>query len=125
MPLDAGSGTVDAVIITPVLLLLVALIIHAGVWGHAGNVARSAAHAAAEAARAYTATSADGQTAGEAMLADIGGALTGHEVTVTRTDTQVTVTVTGTALEVVPGMGWTVRAEVTAPVERLTTPETP
>ena len=102
-----------------------ALIIHAGIWGHAGSIVRSAAHAAAEAARAYTATSSDGQTAGEAMLADIGGALTGHTVSVTRTDTEVTVIVTGTALEVVPGMGWTVTAEVTAPVERLTTPETP
>jgi hypothetical protein len=108
------------VIATPLLLLMIALVVQAGLWLHATHIAQAAANRAATAAAGYHGSAADGRATGADTLAALGsGVLHDPAVTVTRTATEVRAEVTGTAEAVVPGAHWTVRAVVVRPVERF------
>jgi Flp pilus assembly protein TadG len=117
---DGGAVTVQLVIATPVLLLILMLIVQAGLWMHATHTAQAAAGRAVEATRALDGTEADGREAAQHTL----GALTGaslHDVriTVTRTATTSRVYITGTAESVVPGVRWRVQATAEGANERF------
>src|SRR5262249_31896628 len=87
---DRGGATVEFVIAVPVLMLMVLFIIQAAVWMHATHVAQAAANRALDAAAAYGASAAQGQTAGDQTLAALGGGgLKDPHGTVTRTATDV------------------------------------
>lgn len=117
---DRGAASVELVVAVPLLLLLLMLVVHTAVWAHAGHGAQAAAARAAEAARAADATADTGHVAGVDMLEAVSaGVLDDYDLTVTRSEVEVTVVVTGVATSVVPGMTWTVHAEAAAPVERF------
>lgn len=116
---DRGSASVEAVIATPVLMLLLLAIIQAGLLVHAHHMAQAAAHTALDAARAETATGGDGATAAEASLARNAAVLEGAAVSVQRGAETVTVTVTGEAAQILPLFDLPVSATVTGAVEHI------
>ncbi|GAA3393367.1 hypothetical protein GCM10020369_58640 [Cryptosporangium minutisporangium] len=86
------------------------------------HVADATVTRAADAARLSGATDTDGQTAADALTQQLGsGLLTDVQVTVSRTDGQVTVELTASTPTVVPGLTWTVHRHATAPIEQPTT----
>lgn len=119
---DRGSASVEAVIATPVLMLLILAIIQAGLLVHAHHMAQSAAHTALDAARAETATGGDGTAAARASLGrNAAAVLESAAVSVQRgADTvTVTVTVTGEATRIIPLFDLPVSATVTGSVEHI------
>ena len=115
---DRGVTTLQNVVVAPILLLFLAIFLHAGIILHANNIAHAAATSAYNAARSYNASSNDGTTAGLAVINQNGTPVSGASVSVNRGAQSVTVTVTGTAPSFVPGLNTAVDVTVTGPVER-------
>lgn len=117
---DRGSASVEAVIATPLLMLLVLAIIQAGLILHANHMAQAAANVAMEAARAELASGGDGQAAAEASLArNAGSVLENQDVSVARGAETVTVTITGEATRIVPLFDAPIEVTVTGAVEHI------
>jgi Flp pilus assembly protein TadG len=117
---DRGSASVEAVIATPLLMLLVLAIIQAGLILHARHMAQAAANNALEAARAELATGGDGQAAATASLSsNAGGVLEDPSVTVSRSTETVTVTITGTATRIVPLWDAPIEVTITGATEHI------
>jgi len=109
------------VIVMPLLMMLVLVSVHIGLWFHARHVANAAAQEGARAARAAGAIDADGEASAEQFIHALGStALTDPTVTVTRGPTTVTVTVTAKSPVVIPGLILDVRATSTSPIEQFT-----
>ena len=118
-----GAATTELVLVTPVLLLLVMLVIHFGVWYHAAHVATSAAQEGARAARLEGGTQAAGVARAEQFLASLGPEIVaGPRVRVQRDDERARVEITATALPVVPGLRLPIRAVSEGRVERFRSP---
>ena len=122
---ERGDETIEAVLITPVLLLFIMVVIQFGLWYHASHVAEAAAQEGASAARVEAATADDGRVRAQQFMADAAPALVdGVTVTATR-DTEVArVEVDGPVHSLVPGLTLHVHAEAQSPVERFR-PDTP
>ena len=67
---ERGDETIEAVLVTPVLLLLIMVVIQFGLWYHASHVAEAAAQQGASVARVEAATAADGRTSAQQFMAD-------------------------------------------------------
>ncbi|MCE7011726.1 pilus assembly protein [Kibdelosporangium philippinense] len=118
-----GAGTVELVIATPLLLLLILLIAQFALYMHATHIAQAAASEALSAARVSGGSATAGNTEGQRILAQLGsGPLQGSAVNVQRGATRASVTITGTATSVIPFMTFTVHAEAVGPVEKFTPP---
>jgi Flp pilus assembly protein TadG len=118
-----GAGTVELVIATPLLLLLILLIAQFALYMHATHIAQAAAAEALSAARVYGGSASAGNTEGQRVLTQLGsGPLQGTSVNVQRGPTQASVTVTGTVINVIPFATFTVHAEAVGPVEKFTPP---
>ncbi|GAB4001764.1 hypothetical protein GCM10029992_38150 [Glycomyces albus] len=118
--MDRGSASAEAVIATPVLMLLVLVIIQAGLMVHAHHMAQAAAHTALDAARAELADGGTGATAAEASLTrNASGTLEDADVSVSRGAETVTVTITGNAARIVPLFDLPVSVTVTGAVEHI------
>ena len=116
-----GAGTVELVIATPVLLLLILLIAQFALYMHATHIAQAAASQALSAARVSGGSTAAGTTEAHRVLSQLGnGPLHTNSVDVRRTATQASVTITGTVISVVPLLTLTVHADAVGPVERFT-----
>jgi Flp pilus assembly protein TadG len=114
---DRGEIAANTVIAAAVLGLFF-LVVQAGLWFNAQQVAAGAARHALDAARVESGTAADGEATAEQFL-DQTGALHDATVTVDRTADTVTVTVTGTAWSPQPFIHAGVSVTLTAPVERV------
>jgi Flp pilus assembly protein TadG len=114
-----GSGTVELVIATPLVLLLLGAIVQAALWAHAEHIAQAAAARGTEAARANGATPAAGHDQARTTLDALGGALRAPSIDVTRTATTTRTQIRGSALAVVPGVHLPVTAVAEAPTERF------
>jgi hypothetical protein len=110
------------VIVFPVVLLVILLALHFGLYLHAAQIAEAGAQEAVEAAQGERALAGDGEAAARALLGQL-GALRAPRVAVERTATVVTATVAGQAQQVVPGLPVRVTASAEGPVERFV-PET-
>ena len=120
---ESGAGTVELVIATPVLLLLVLLVAQFALFMHAKHIAQSAASQALSAARVFGGSSAAGSTEGHRVLGQLGdGPLHDGAINVQRGSTQASVTITGKVTSVVPFLTLTARAEAVGPVEKFTSP---
>lgn len=118
-----GAGTVELVIATPLLLLLILLLAQFALYMHATHVAQAAASEALSAARVYGGSTAAGNAEGQRVLTQLGsGPLQGTSVNVQRGPTQASVMVTGTVINVIPFATFTVHAEAVGPVEKFTPP---
>jgi Flp pilus assembly protein TadG len=117
---QSGIATTEAVLVTPVLLLLVMLVIQFGLWFHAQHVAQAAAEEGARAARSASGSASAGQERSEAFLDQAGPTIiTDRVVTASRTADIVTVQVHGRSVNVVPGIALPINATATSPVERF------
>jgi Flp pilus assembly protein TadG len=117
---ERGAGTVELVLATPLLMLLLMGIVQFAVWSHASHVAQAAAAQGLAAARVTDGTPADGHTAATEFLAQLAdGPLQDGTVDVTRDPATVTVRISGTAAQVVPFLQLPVHAEAAGPVERF------
>jgi Flp pilus assembly protein TadG len=117
---QSGIATTEAVLVTPVLLLLVMLVIQFGLWFHAQHVAQAAAEEGARAARSASGSASAGQERSEAFLDQAGPTIiTDRVVTASRTADIVTVQVHGRSVTVVPGLALPINATATSPVERF------
>jgi Flp pilus assembly protein TadG len=122
---ERGDETIEAVLVTPVLLLLIMVVIQFGLWYHASHVAEAAAQQGAGVARVEAATAADGRTSAQQFMADAAGALVDHVTVLSTRDNQVVrVVVDGTVHSIVPGLNLHVHGEATSPIERFR-PDTP
>ena len=118
---DSGAGTVELVLATPVLLLLVLLVAQFALFMHATHIAQSAASQALSAARVFGGSSTAGSTEGLRVLDQLGdGPLQDGAVNVQRGTTQASATITGKVTSVVPFLTLTVQAEAVGPVEKFT-----
>jgi hypothetical protein len=112
---DGYAGTAIAY---PAVVVLCLAIVQFGLYYAAENTAQAATWTAYQQTRAYQATAADGQAAGQQLL-DGGSPLTGGRIAITRTADTVTVTTTGTAVTILPGLPLPpITRTLAGPVER-------
>jgi len=122
---ERGDETIEAVLVTPVLLLLIMVVIQFGLWYHASHVAEAAAQQGASVARLEAETAADGRMSAQQFMADAASALVGRvTVTSTRDNEVARVVVDATVHSIVPGLHLHVHGEATSPIERFR-PDTP
>ena len=119
---ERGSATLEHAVIFPVLLLIMAATVQAGLWFFAREVVLAAAEEGARAAS----TEGSSAEAGTQTAQDFVDRTAGHlvnDVTTSgrRTATQATVTVSGRSLSLIPGIdGFTITQTAAFPVEKLT-----
>jgi Flp pilus assembly protein TadG len=114
---DRGEVSLQVVLLTPVLLVLVLVVVQAALWYHAAQLAENAASDGASAAARRGAGVAVGHGALTDFVADAGGGLVGGGVGVDATDMVATATVH--VPHVLPGWPDTVTRTARAPIERL------
>lgn len=118
---EQGSETLATAMLLPLFLLVIFAVIALALYGFAVSTAQSAASACAESARNFTATSADGQSAGQAVLASA-NSIKDSAVSVDRGQTVTTCTITGTVLSPLEGLLPKISRSVSMPTERVTQP---
>jgi Flp pilus assembly protein TadG len=122
---ERGDETIEAVLVTPVLLLLIMIVIQFGLWYHASHVAEAAAQQGVSAARLEAATADDGRVSAQQFMAAAAPSLIDNvAVTATRNTNFARVEVGGTLHSIVPGLTLHVHGEAQSPVERFQ-PDTP
>jgi hypothetical protein len=120
---EAGSATVELVIVMPVLFTMIMLIGQWVLWAHATHIAQTAASEALSATRVYGGTPQAGQAEARGVLTELGqGPLARPDVAVTEDANTASVTITGTATAVVPFLTLPVHAEATGPREEFRAP---
>jgi hypothetical protein len=108
------------VICLPLVVFVIMLIIQAGAYFHAQQVAKAAADRAVAVARAEYGTVGFGQAQAEHVLKVVGdGSLSAARVTVARASGQVTVTIIAGAPHFVPFWPAAIAASSTGPVEEF------
>jgi len=117
---EDGLASVEAVLLTPVLLLMIMTIVQFGLWYHADSVATAAAQDGARAARAADATADDGRVRANAVLDAAGGSIISDRVVLAdRTVAEVRVEVRGSCISLVPFVHLPVHAVAESSVERF------
>jgi Flp pilus assembly protein TadG len=115
---DRGEVSLQIVLLTPLVLLLVLVSVQAALWYHAAEVADSAAADGAAAAARYAAGTGTGTAAVAQFVAESGGRLVSASISADGTAMVATVAVH--VPTVVPGWPDTVTRRASAPIERLT-----
>ncbi|MGB3257711.1 MAG: TadE/TadG family type IV pilus assembly protein [Ornithinimicrobium sp.] len=120
-PRDRGAGSVEVVVLLPLVFLLLFAMVQGGLWFHARAVALGAAQEGARVAAAEDSSAAAGISAASSFVADAGsGVVLNPSVSGFTTLTSVTVTVTGQAQSLVPFMNPAVAQSASFPTERIT-----
>ncbi|MFD9791377.1 TadE/TadG family type IV pilus assembly protein [Streptomyces sp. NPDC059070] len=112
-------------IIFPAVIVLILTLLQAIMWAYARNVAYSSARAGVSAGRMYGATPNDGAVKARRVLDDMGSHMLSQRTVSTEGSTaqRVQIRVEGQALSMIPGLsGIHVKAVVSGPIERWTTP---
>ena len=118
---DRGALSLELLVIFPVVLMLVLLTVHAGLWWHARNVAMSAAQQGVEAARGRGSSLDAGTRETRDFLDRAGGSISGAHVSGSRGQT-VRITVTGHVDTLIPGLTLPINQHAEAATERITEP---
>jgi hypothetical protein len=114
---DRGEVAANTVVAAATLGLFF-MVVQAGLWFNAQQVAAGAARHALDAARVETGTAADGEAAAAQWLDQV-GSLQDVEVIIESDLDTVTVTVTGTAWSPQPFWDPAISVTVSAPTERV------
>ncbi|MCA0296527.1 MAG: pilus assembly protein [Actinobacteria bacterium] len=118
---ERGSVPLETAVLAPAILLIIGLIVQAGFWFHARDVAIAAAEEGARAAAYDGAGASNGRSAAADFASRVGrGALKDVAVSATRGATTATVTVTGHSISLVPGLTFTIQQSASVPTERIT-----
>ena len=113
-------GSVELVVATPLLLLLILVVIQFAIYEHASEVAQSAASQALAVTRTVGGTATSGQAEAQSILTNLArGSLMGPRVSVTRNSNTARVIVTGTAEGVIPLIHLPIKAISSGPLERF------
>ena len=117
---QAGSATLQTVLVMPLLLLLITAIVQFALWYHAAHIALAAAQDGARAARVEGGTTHAGRARAQQLLDQLGaGVLTNPTITVTRDADTARVQVHGYAPQLVPGLRLPVTAVSAGKTERF------
>ena len=117
---DGGSVSVEFVLATPLLLMMLLAIVQFALWSHATHIAQAAASQGLAAARVHGATTAAGTTAAQQVLDQLGqGPLTDTSITSGRTADSASVAVNGVASSVIPFLRLPIHAQALGPLERF------
>ena len=120
---ERGAGTLETVLVIPLVLLLITAVVQFALWYHASHVALAAAQDGVRAARVQGAIGADGQARAQTELDQLGRDLVvAPQVTVTRGLDVATVDVSGWAPQVVPLLRLPIHQHASSPVERFYAP---
>jgi len=115
-----GSATVEVVLATPLLLLVLLAIVQFALWQHAVHVADAAAQEGARAARLQGGTATVGAARTREFLAQLSPTILVHpQVSVRRNANTARAEVTGQALMLIPGLHLPVRVAAQGTVERF------
>lgn len=115
---EGGSATLEMVLATPLLLLLLLAIVQFALWQHAIHIADAAAQEGARAARLQGGTASAGAARTHQFLAQLSPTLLTHPQIVARRDANTArVQVTGQALMLIPGLHLPVRVASQGEVE--------
>lgn len=115
-----GAATVELVLATPLLLLLLALGLQGALWIHASHVAKAVTTQAVEATRVDGGTIRQGETTAAALISQLGSdLLLDPQVTVTRGNGVARVEMDATAPVIIPGLRLPIRASAQAPIEQF------
>ena len=118
---ERGSFTISLAILAVPFFLLVLLIVQAGVYTHARQVATAAAQEGLRAARNLDGSGGAGQAqAGQLLAQTAGTTLRNTSVSARRHADWASVDVHGQVVSLVPGLTLTVDAHAEGPVERYT-----
>lgn len=119
-----GEGSLEVVLVMPVLILLITFVIQFALWSHATHVAIAAAQDGAQVARVEGSSADAGQARAADFLAQVAPRLIASPVVTASRDAQVaTVTVRGYVASLIPGVSLPVEGRSTGVVERFR-PET-
>jgi Flp pilus assembly protein TadG len=117
---DEGAASVELVLATPLLMVLLMAAVQFAIWQHAAHMARAAANEGVQTARAYGSSADAGKADTTTILTSLSSnVLKDPQVSASRTTTTASVTVAGRATPVIPGLSLPVTVTVTAPVERV------
>jgi Flp pilus assembly protein TadG len=117
---DDGAVTIEYVILVPVVLVIIFSCFQLALNSFARSVAQTAAEEGSNAARAYGASSADGQSRAQLVIDRQGDALSNTNISVVESGGEVRVTVTGHSLSLLPGYGgFTVTQTASGPIEQF------
>ena len=118
---ERGTAPLETAVLAPAILLIIGLIVQAGFWFHARDVAIAAAEEGARAAAYEGANASSGRGVAADFAGRVGkGALKDVAVSASRGATATTVTVTGHSISLVPGLTFTIEQSASVPTERLT-----
>ena len=116
---DRGSSTVEFVIASTAMVLLLLMVVQVGVWYHTRAVAQTAARHGLDHVRTINGSPSEGIDVASEFLDQSGGGLENRNVDATRTAAVSSVTVSGRVVSILPGVSFTVSVTVDAPTERI------
>ncbi|MEU0350812.1 TadE/TadG family type IV pilus assembly protein [Streptomyces sp. NPDC006237] len=116
---DRGAVSLEMLIVFPVVLLIILMVVHVGLWWHARNVAMSAAQLGVESARVRGASAGTGTAEAREFLSRAGGSISGTSVSGSKGAT-VTIRVTGYVDTMIPGLKLKIDQHADAAAERIT-----
>jgi len=117
---DRGEATIELVLLTPLVLLLVMLVVQAALASYVAHVAEAAASRGADAAAVRNGSAADGAAAVDDFLAGV--ATPAKTPVVTRDVESARAVVTLRVPHIVPFFPTEIARVATAPVERFLAP---
>lgn len=117
---ERGAASLgQMVIIAPALLFGLMLIVQAGLYFHARNVAEQAAQEGAAEARSFDGNEGAARQRAQEYLEVLGDrALSDRDIAVERGQETASVTVSGNVVSLVPFVSWKVSESASGPVER-------
>ena len=118
---EQGSVSLQLVIATPLLLLLILSVVQFALWEHATHVAEAAANQGLAAGRVQGGSEQAADSQARTLLVHLGSqVLTGAQVSASRTTTTTTVIVRGSAEGILPFLHLPVRSVAAGPTEQWT-----
>jgi Flp pilus assembly protein TadG len=116
---EDGSVSLELVIATPVLLLLILVVVQFALWEHAAHIAQAGAQEGLAAGRVEGGNQGTAVDQARTVLAHLGSTvLVASTVSASRTNATTTVVVTGSAEGILPFLHLPVHAVATGPTEQ-------
>lgn len=116
---ERGAMAIEFLLTITMLIIVFLVMLQYAVKAHAQQIATAAAEEALAATSSYDGTTADGESAANDYLTNLGPGLANSTVNVTRTASTATVTVTGDVDQLIPFLPVTVSVHVEGPIERF------
>ncbi|MGH9014011.1 MAG: TadE/TadG family type IV pilus assembly protein [Acidimicrobiia bacterium] len=120
---DQGGASVELVLVTPLVMLLIAVAIQFALYYHASNIATAAAQDGVRAAQVEHGSGADGAARARVVADRAGSVLEGVSIDASRGERRVRVEVSGSVVSFVPGLHLTLTRSAEGSVEQFLPPD--